>query len=328
MNANEQARAAFYNAQPTGFLANIESHIDRALDAFVFNLYEALVTEYSLTILNLAVLYVIFYILAIYRGLIKASTDEMINAVLKLIIVTSVLYRFDDFLRFIFDALTIWPDQIITTIMSVTSKDPALSTVEYAKARMDLYFDQGLKLGMDIWEITGFGTKIYAILVWIAVFLMGAIPFGIFAVAKVTIALLLGLAPIFIVMILFGKTSGFFEAWVRNLASMVFLKIFAYAAMMLYLFIAQFPMEELVKKAAEDQGLAFTDFAALFIVTYVMWRFYKHVGSVASSIGSGFVMQTSGIAKAAYDANPAQLAKSGYNSIKSGVGRIRGRFNG
>ena len=30
-----------------------------------------------------------------------------------------------------------------------------------------------------------------------------------------------------------------------------------------------------------------------------MWRFYKHIGGIASSLGSGFVLQTSGIASAA-----------------------------
>jgi len=289
-------RTEFIVAPARGVLQGVSDHIDSALNTYIFNVYGALVQEYSYAITTVLSLYIIFYVIAIYRGLINATTEEMINAVIKMIIVSSLLYSFDDFLRLAYSALTHWPDQIIGTIITSGTTEVALSNAEKAKGVVDLYFDQGFKLGQMVMEQSGFAATLFGLIIWLATFFMGAIPFAMAMVAKVAIGVLLSITPIFLLFMLFKKTSGFFEAWVRNLMSMVFLKILVFSAMIIYLHIMKGPMNELKERAINGDSLGFPNFLTFLVIAYVMWRFYKHIGGIASSLGSGFVLQTSGIA--------------------------------
>lgn len=315
----------FLEAPPKGILQGVYDQIDSGISTYIFNVYEALIREYSYTITTVLALYVIFYVIAIYRGLIKATTEEMINAVIRMVIVSSLLYSFDDFLRLAHSALADWPNEIIGTIVMSGTTETTVRTVEQTRGLIDLYFDQGFKLGQMVMEQSGFAATIYGLVIWVATFFMGALPFAMAMVAEVAIAILLSLTPIFLLYMLFKKTSGFFEAWVRNLMSMVFLKILVFSAMIFYLHIMKGPMSSLTKRAIEGDSLGFPSFLGFLVVSYVMWRFYKHIGGIASSLGSGFVLQTSGIAS-----NLASRGFAGTGSYMWGrgtnlVNRLRGR---
>ena len=316
---NALDRQQFLEEPARGFLQQVEQYIDDALELFIFDVYEALVSDYSNVILTLGVLYIVFYVIAIYRGLIRATTEEMFNAVIRLIIVFALLFQFDDFLRLAHSALTNWPDEIIATIVTTVTQSPGVDT---AKNTLDLYFDQGIKLGMMIFEkgsLTNPAPWLFGVIAMVIIFLLGVIPLGMALVAKVGIGVLLGITPIFLLFMLFKKTSGFFEAWVRNLMTLVFLKILAFSVMVLSLFILKYPILELKANAIDDE-LKFSHFIGLFIIGYVLWLFYKHIGGIASSLGSGFVLQTSGLVEN-YGPRMAGSVKSSLSKVFKGLNK-------
>ena len=306
---NALDRQQFLDEPAKGFLQDIETYFDDALEIFVFDVFEALVSDYGTVILNVGVLYIVFYVIAIYRGLIKANHYEFLNAVIRLIVVFSLLFRFDDFLRLAHSALTVWPEEIIATIVTTITHS---QSVGVAKNTLDLYFDQGIKLGMMIFEkgsITSPAPWFFGALAMGITFFLGAIPLGMALVAKVGIGVLLGITPIFLLFLLFKKTSGFFEAWVRNLMTLVFLKILAFTVMVLSLFILKYPILSL-KANAIDGDLKFSHFIGLFVIGFVLWQFYKHIGGIASSLGSGLVLQTTGVYENLKDRYRSRISKN------------------
>jgi len=288
----------YIQAPPKGYLEQVETTIDAAMEMFVFDVYAALVNDYRNVILNIGIIYVIFYVLAVYRGTHKQTTKEMMSGVIKLIIYFGLLYKYDSFLDLLYSAMTVWPEEIISTIIGTMTNVSEAKDQDSVKNIMELYFDQGWKVGIMALEkgsITDPMPWAFGIVAIIITFFLTVTPLSMAMVSKVGIAVLLGLTPIFLVFMLFGKTVGFFDGWLKSLMTLVFLKILAFSTMTISLFLLKAPFTELTKNAAAGD-IKIAHFIGLFVIAYILKDFYKALGGIASALGNGFVLQATEMA--------------------------------
>src|SRR5690606_7808819 len=124
-------------------------------------------------------------------------------------------------------------------------------------------------------------------LLWLSAISLLLVTLGLIIAAKIVLAFLLAIGPVFIGMLLFDQTRGLFEGWVRATLSfaMAPLAVNVFGAVMLMI-LAPF-LEILVDNAAQatfDMGPVIT--VALIIAVFAIVMFFG-LGAVAA-IGRGF----------------------------------------
>ena len=114
-------------------------------------------------------------------------------------------------------------------------------------------FDQGIEAARAVWQQAG-PTDLTLVLVGLAVFvgtvLMTGAALVLIILAKLAIAVLLALGPVFIMLYLFGATRGFFEGWIRQLANFALLIVLTFGVLALILKIIEPSTTALAAKGA------------------------------------------------------------------------------
>ena len=109
---------------------------------------------------------------------------------------------------------------------------PVLTVLHMCKRSIDRAFNAGWEAGKKYYDgagvLTGvFGYYIIALFIWVATLLLCLYAAFLFLLAKIAIAVLLAVGPIFIVLVLFDQTKRFFESWVAQLANYMLLQVIA-----------------------------------------------------------------------------------------------------
>jgi type IV secretion system protein VirB6 len=106
----------------------------------------------------------------------------------------------------------------------------------------------------------------------LAAYLMLFSTLGVVLIAKVVLALLLALAPVFAALLLFENTRGMFAGWLKAAFAFAFIPLFTILALMVQLILLQpywAPLAEMRASGQPDLGLANTVFVLLFISSLV-----------------------------------------------------------
>lgn len=123
------------------------------------------------------------------------------------------------------------------------------------------------------------------VFIYIAAIIVAAV---LYIISMFIIALLMGLAPIFITFILFSKTKGFFDGWIKSLISFTFQPVFVFTALSLFnIFVHSIMIAVLnfdtcwsciasVDIGSVLQGMFQTDFGVK--EKFCIFYFYKAVG--------------------------------------------------
>lgn len=133
--------------------------------------------------------------------------------------------------------------------------------------------------------------KIYGLLVLLSGLIVVGYSLTLIAIAKVAVAVLLAVAPIFILMLVFTNTKALFEGWLRALINFALIPIFVYALLALMLVIAYKPLD-MISEVSQEEGKVLS-YAAPFILTCIVTvGVLRQVTSIAASIAGGVALQT------------------------------------
>lgn len=297
------AAESYFNDNTKGFLQSVDDNIDAAIQTFIFDVYSNLIADYRVVIINLAILSILFYSFQLYKGRVGTTLEEVSSQLLKIVIVFGLLFKMDSFIMSIHTVFMEWPEELIRSIVrSMNGVTIQTMNQDAIKGTLDVYLEQSWKLGLEVMKI-GSIANIFPWLIglWIIVlgFILSVIPFGLAAIANVSTAVLLSLTPIFLVFYFFKKTTGFFEAWIRSMMTMVFLKILAYSVMVLSIFIMKHPIADMIDTVGVEGDFRISNYMAYLISGFVIYLFYRNISSMAAGLGSGFTVQASRIAETA-----------------------------
>jgi type IV secretion system protein VirB6 len=185
--------------------------INGKLDVFLNARTSAVIAEVAGPMRAALVLYVLLYGFAILRGAISEPIIDFAVRSLKLALIymlaTTVAYS-SWVTTPLFHTL---PDALTQAISGAASPDPGVA--------FDQFFAHAAYLGEKIGQ-TASPTNLAPILLSGAVYVIGALAaalgFGVVIVAKVTLALLVALGPIFVACALFDASRRFFFGWLSQ----------------------------------------------------------------------------------------------------------------
>ncbi|WP_312165957.1 type IV secretion system protein [Phenylobacterium sp.] len=199
------------DAMPFAVFGPAYAFIDDRLEQFLTQGASGMVAELAGPMRLALVLYVLLYGFAILRGAIAEPFMDFAVRSLKLAVIymlaTSVAYG-DWVAEPLFRTL---PEALAQAISGGAAQEPG--------AAFDQFFARGAYLGQKIAD-TGSAIDIAPWLMAAAVFLIGAaaaaLGFGIVMIAKIALALLIALGPIFVACALFDGTRRYFFGWLSQ----------------------------------------------------------------------------------------------------------------
>lgn len=307
------------------FFERIFSEVNLALTSYVSDVATNVIAAITPVATDLLLIYVMLWGWTMLRGMISEPITDGITRLVRLSVVYAMALTIGNYNGFISDFLWNSPDAIASYVASGYS-DSAQNT-HFLDYLMSQLYDFGDMFWKKAYMSTGilpdFGMILIALAIWTAGLI--ALAYGAFLLilSKVALAILLGVGPIFVLLLIFEGAKKFFEAWLGQALNYVFLVMLTAAAIKLILSILQKYLTDasgVVTDPSISQALpaiAICIIGALVLV---------QLTSIASALGGGAAISTLGAAGWAFGKakgtmsalRPTNLRRS-YNKAKSDV---------
>ncbi len=271
-------------------------------------------------------MFIVFIAVYGYKVIISGrfSGADLIQHSVKIIVLLILATQWDTFFVFIYKMVTDLPSDIAGIIMSGAASsfgDPAATDAASANTALTSFYDRSMEVSEKIVEGAGWDDFIlyfYAGAIWV-----GAIGFTGYAtmliiLAKVAVAVLLAVGPIFILLLIFNNTKNLFEGWLRTLLNYAVIPIFVYALLALLLTLADAPLKFMEDNSATGSELM-TPVAPFLMMSFVGTMLLAQIMNMAASVTGGLSLSTmGGFAKS------FSLARKTPGAINK-IGRVAGK---
>jgi type IV secretion system protein VirB6 len=203
--------------------------LDRVTIAFARDVSgRVIVTITPVLAAGFTVWFVVWGIL-VMRGAVQQPVREFLGRVIRTALIVSVALGAGLYQRDIAEVIRTVPDDLAAAVAggeaSVRFGADPLETASAQAALIDRAAGQGLAKAEDAFEKGGLMTQqgiafyTFGVLMLLATVVMVAVGGALILVAKVMLALLAGLGPLFIAALLFDATRRFFDRWVAMIAT-------------------------------------------------------------------------------------------------------------
>jgi type IV secretion system protein VirB6 len=262
-----------------------------------------------------ATIYVVLYGYAIMRGLIKEPVLDFAFRAMKVVILVALVTQVSSYNEYVknifFDYL---PREIGNAISGGSSHAPTA-------AQFDQLLNKGFKAAYDIYEKAGWtdpGPAIVGGVVLLATVIGTAVAYAIALYAKVALAVVLAVGPVFIALYLFNPTRRFTESWVGQVVNFVVLQVLVIAVMSLII--------KSVQTIASATGTGEVLTAGLtFSLIFLLAAFVStQLPGIASGIAGGGAALGLGLAQAAMQASAVASSKLAARAARSTAAKTAG----
>ncbi|AGF75075.1 TrwI protein [Bartonella australis AUST/NH1] len=203
----------------------LSSKIDQTTAAYVTDISSKAIAAITPVVSVGLSLAFILYGFLIIRGVIDMPIADFLNRYIRIGIITSIALTGGLYQKEIAELITTMPDELVSELISDTSNSDTMTRV----------IDKAAKKGFDraneafeesaFFDSNGLLYGIFGVIILLAtstlVAIGGALAFII--LAKIALAILAGLGPLFIFALLWQPTYRFFEQWVTQMLNYVIL---------------------------------------------------------------------------------------------------------
>lgn len=347
------------------FLNDLLNTIDATVAAYVQNSVQGLAPHVQDFYRILCTLFIAF---TGYRMLFKLEGDktEITIAAFKIVAIGVVAFKWSYFEPVIYDTATNLPSDaaivildenaatIATTATGRAGRDRATGTATATADNLDealmVFYSTGTYGARKVvQEADGIKGKIGAFGVS-ALLLVGVLALTVFALAlivlsKLALAILMSVGPFFILTLMFQKTRGFFEGWLKAVVNYALVPLFVYALLALFLLIAAGPINAMMVATNGYSGTGpeppkiETVAAGFTILAFMGVILMLQINGMASSVAGGLSLQTMNMMSVASNTvrgavgAPKQAGQAGLSAAKAGAagavaGAVGARFVG
>ncbi len=288
--------------------------LSAALTSYVSDTATSIIGAIGPVAAQLLTLYFIIYGISMMRGLIEEPISDFAMRVIKTSLILGLalnigLYN-GQIVSFLWDS----PDKLAAYVSG--SNSGTTENMSY----LDNLMTQFYSLGEKFWAYSSgmtsvdLGPKIIAVLVWLAGVVVTVYAAFLLILAKMALAVILGIGPIFVLLLMFEGTKRFFESWFGQALNYVFVVVLTSAAvkLILSLIVAYMPSANTVAGATGSISAAIPPIALAGIGALVMMQ----LSSVASALAGGVAISTLGAGNAIW--NKAKGAAGGAKNLASG----------
>ena len=276
------------------FVEKFFVELDALLSTYVYDGYHALSSALQAPLAIIATLYIVILGLAVMNGWIKVNMGTFVKSVIKIGLIYTVVTNWDwvseNIVGMIYGAV----DLVSGALMSANPLHiPGFNSVNAALQQALIEFMMVSKLFYNSagWSniaafVQGFGVQVMGyIMVGVALFEI--------TLAKVMLAVLFTLMPVFVCFCFFESTKSFFDRFVGAIASQAFILVMVNAVLILGLELTFWAFPVLQGQSALNIG--FLGVVPIVLVSFIVVATLMKVTAVASQLG-GSIASASGSA--------------------------------
>lgn len=300
-----------------GFYSTLFEKLDANLNAYVGETSSTIMSAISPVATTLACIYICLWGWSMMRGMISEPMTDAVTRIVRLSLIVTISTVGSYYSNFLADWLWSTPDAVGSLMASGDStsnlafldsfweKTYDLGAAYMAKAKANSTF------GVPDLTLTLAGTGI-----WAAGVVCTAYAAFLLVLSKMALAILLGIGPIFVLLLIFESTKRFFDAWAGQTLNYIFLTLLVAAAVRLILTLINAyitaqgePADPSVSEAVPAIALCLIGFLVLI-----------QLPSIASALGGGVAVSTLGAAGSAlsYGRRFAGAGASGARDVATG----------
>lgn len=203
----------------SGIFQWIAGSMDQTLDTFISVTSASVINSFTATIVGFGTLYFMMLGYAMVQGQVENPWSSFLKNCGKFLIISALAMNAGTYMGWVVEALR-GLETGVASAFSATSGGPSTSVFQV----VDKAVSDGFQVGADMLSKMGkrswyeFGIMIFdlinALIIYTATLLI-AVPAGaMIVVAKAMLSIMLGIGPIFILMLLFGQfTAKWFDSW-------------------------------------------------------------------------------------------------------------------
>lgn len=298
------------------FYSRLFEKLNSALTTYVSDVATNVIGAIGPVAAQLLTLYFIIHGIALMRGLIEEPITDFAIRVVRISLILGIALNIGFYNGEVVSFIWNTPEALAAYVSG------AAYTGDSSMNFLDGLMSEIYNLGQIYWSYDSagpsvdIGPKIIAVMIWVAGLLVTAYGAFLFVLAKMALAVLLGLGPLFILLLMFEGTKRFFESWLGQALNYVFVVVLTSAVIKLILTIIQVYLPTATSEAAIDATMAAAIPAIAFCVigSLVMMQ----LSSVASALGGGVAVSTLGAGAAVWSKAKGAAGATGRAGLSLG----------
>lgn len=297
------------------------SELSNALTTYVTDTATNVIGAIAPVVTTLLTIYVVLWGWSMMRGMISEPVGDGVGRIVRVTVITALALQIGYYSGYISDFLWNTPDAMASYVGGASVSTNAA----FLDALMSQLYDFGAAYVAKADANSTIGLPDFSMLItgyaiWGAAILATGYGAFLLALAKMGLAITLGLGPIFVLLIMFEPTKRFFDAWLGQALNYVFLAVLAAASVKLILAILKTYLTDASAALADpglDQALPAIVFSVIGALVMVQ------MPSKASALGGGVAIGTLGAVNWAYGKSKGGLVAIRPTNLRRSVNRVR-----
>jgi type IV secretion system protein VirB6 len=266
------------------FVVDTLALVDATVKPYTVTAWNNVAQANATSLRLMLILYISLFGIFVWFGALRLTMGQVVKHLFTATAVFVLASSWGAFATFFYDVFTHGPDALAGALAGGgTSASDGLGHV----------FDQGIEAARVVWQKSGpmdLTLALVGAIVLIGTVLMTGAALVLIILAKLAMAVLLALGPLFIMFYLFSATRGFFEGWVRQLANFALLIVLTFGVLALVLKI----MEPAVAAfAAKGAAVQLVDTAQYLLMAVIAGFLFALVPDFAAGVVGGFALHAS-----------------------------------
>lgn len=314
----------------TTFLSDAFADVNSALNTFATSFSTNIANEIAPIVMSGLVLsFILLGILAV-RGMLDRPFTEVAVKMLKVSVIVSIALGTPLFQQYIIDVFLTMPDDLVASVANSSLSGGAnIATGQAAAQAIEQLYDAGSAAAGQYFDMFSIGIMpgsdtnimpiIYGLLVWLGTILCVVVGTLWLFISKIVLSLMLGVAPVFIVMLIWQPTQQYFFSWLNVVFNTVITSVFVIAVFAIFMAIFKVQLDAIqisedTNNFAEAATYTFLGLVCMGVLLVIPQYVSQLTGAAAGAVGQAMLAISGKAGSAASSAagGAAGAARSGF----------------
>ncbi len=281
-------------------ITTLLQQVDQIGQNYVQSAYQALATAATsggaTSVAGLLLtLYVIFWGVGIWQGTATGGPADHAFRLFRAFLIYALATSWNDFQTFAYTAMNTGPSAIGNTLLGVvttpnsTGTSANLTSVNGVQTALQNMWDttnSATEAFLQNAGITNWGPYIFATVFYVVMAILLGFAIFLIILSKLFMWLLLALAPVFIILLLFGATTRFFSGWLSAIAQYFVVQVLVYAFLAFYVSLIQQSIDAL-NGVASSKSATWATIGPIVLLAIIGILLLSQINNVAAAIAGG-----------------------------------------